>query len=120
MITGGEPLLQQQALMPLIISLSKNSYTIEIETNGTIEPIMPIFKLVNQGKGIRSILKFRILAKRKVFPRNRNHFALNNSINKKQKTKNEVLYAIQKFHFDAPRLTHLQQLKMHWRLQTEF
>ncbi len=47
-ITGGEPLLQQQALMPLIISLSKNSYTIEIETNGTIDPIMPIFKLVNQ------------------------------------------------------------------------
>ena len=47
-ITGGEPLLQQQALLPLITVLSKNSYTIEIESNGTIEPIMPIFNLVNQ------------------------------------------------------------------------
>tara|TARA_Y100001936_G_scaffold241605_1_gene277656 strand:- start:404 stop:1156 length:753 start_codon:yes stop_codon:yes gene_type:complete len=47
-ITGGEPLLQQDALLPLITALSKNSYTIEIESNGTIEPLMPIFNLVNQ------------------------------------------------------------------------
>ena len=47
-ITGGEPLLQQHALLPLITALSKNSYTIEVESNGTIEPIMSIFNLVNQ------------------------------------------------------------------------
>lgn len=47
-ITGGEPLLQQHALQPLITSLSQNDYTVEIETNGTIAPITPIFKLVNQ------------------------------------------------------------------------
>ena len=48
MITGGEPLLQQEALMPLITSLSKNNYVIEIETNGTIDPVKPLLKMVNQ------------------------------------------------------------------------
>ena len=47
-ITGGEPLLQQEALMPLITSLSKNNYVIEIETNGTIDPVKPLLKMVNQ------------------------------------------------------------------------
>lgn len=38
-ITGGEPLLQQKALVPLIASLlSGSDIRIEIETNGTVEP----------------------------------------------------------------------------------
>lgn len=37
-ITGGEPLLQFPALVPLLASLCGHGYTVEIETNGTIDP----------------------------------------------------------------------------------
>jgi 7-carboxy-7-deazaguanine synthase len=37
-ITGGEPLLQREALEPLCVALGAADYTIEIETNGTIAP----------------------------------------------------------------------------------
>ena len=35
-MTGGEPLLQQDALVELLTSLKESRYRIEIETNGTI------------------------------------------------------------------------------------
>lgn len=47
-ITGGEPLLQQESLLPLITLLSKDGYSTEIETNGTITPIPPLFRMINQ------------------------------------------------------------------------
>jgi 7-carboxy-7-deazaguanine synthase len=37
-ITGGEPLLQQQMLIPLVTALADNGYRIEIETSGTVGP----------------------------------------------------------------------------------
>lgn len=37
-ITGGEPLLQQDRLLPLVHSLANEGRRIEIETNGTITP----------------------------------------------------------------------------------
>ncbi len=37
-ITGGEPLLQQQRLAPLVTSLARAGRRIEIETNGTQTP----------------------------------------------------------------------------------
>jgi len=37
-ITGGEPLLQQAELQPLLAELIDKDYTIEIETNGTVNP----------------------------------------------------------------------------------
>jgi 7-carboxy-7-deazaguanine synthase len=37
-ITGGEPLLQRGALLPLCAALGDRGYTIEVETNGTIAP----------------------------------------------------------------------------------
>ncbi|GGV62915.1 radical SAM protein [Streptomyces longisporoflavus] len=37
-ITGGEPLLQQRALIPLIARLCEAGYLVEFETNGTIAP----------------------------------------------------------------------------------
>jgi 7-carboxy-7-deazaguanine synthase len=42
-ITGGEPLLQTKALLPLLASLSKRGVAIDIETNGTIDftPVQP-------------------------------------------------------------------------------
>lgn len=36
-ITGGEPLLQEEALLPVLRQLSGTGYTIDIETNGTID-----------------------------------------------------------------------------------
>jgi len=36
-ITGGEPLLQTDALLPLLASLAKRGTIIDIETNGTID-----------------------------------------------------------------------------------
>jgi 7-carboxy-7-deazaguanine synthase len=36
-ITGGEPLLQQEQLLPLLEALGDRGYTIGIETNGTID-----------------------------------------------------------------------------------
>ncbi len=36
-ITGGEPLLQTEALLPLLTSLNKRGIAIDIETNGTID-----------------------------------------------------------------------------------
>ena len=42
-ITGGEPLLQTEALLPLLASLFRRGIAIDIETNGTIDftPVQP-------------------------------------------------------------------------------
>ena len=37
-ITGGEPLLQQRGLAPLVRSLAERGFSFEVETNGTIAP----------------------------------------------------------------------------------
>ena len=37
-ITGGEPLLQQRALPPLLAALAERGWAVEVETNGTIAP----------------------------------------------------------------------------------
>lgn len=47
-ITGGEPLLQQDSLQPLVRALAKAGRRIEIETNGTIIPIPDIVEHVHQ------------------------------------------------------------------------
>lgn len=47
-ITGGEPMLQQQRLMPLLIQLSQKTWRIEIETAGTVYPLPDIGRIVNQ------------------------------------------------------------------------
>jgi 7-carboxy-7-deazaguanine synthase len=47
-ITGGEPLIQQGKLVPLLYSLKHREYFIEIETNGTILPSDEIVKLVDR------------------------------------------------------------------------
>lgn len=40
--TGGEPLVQQKRLIPLLQKLSENGYRNEFETNGTITPLPEI------------------------------------------------------------------------------
>lgn len=46
-ITGGEPLVQRHALVPLCAGLHAEGYRIEVETNGTIPP-GPLATLVDQ------------------------------------------------------------------------
>ncbi len=45
-ITGGEPLLQQQALIPLATALASDGYRIEVETSGTIAPLPALSEAV--------------------------------------------------------------------------
>lgn len=47
-ITGGEPLLQQDELAPLAASLKDKGFFIEVETNGTIAPSKAIADAVTQ------------------------------------------------------------------------
>ena len=47
-LTGGEPLLQQHQLLPLLESLKKLGFFIEVETNGTIIPNDKIVEAVDQ------------------------------------------------------------------------
>ena len=42
-ITGGEPLIQQDELLSLLKDLYEDGYIVEIETNGTIDPV-PVMK----------------------------------------------------------------------------
>ena len=47
-ISGGEPLIQQKALVPLLTLLREDDWWIEIETNGTITPTDEIVALTDQ------------------------------------------------------------------------
>lgn len=44
-ITGGEPLIQQESLVPLVGALSEAGHSIEVETNGTIAPSAELLAL---------------------------------------------------------------------------
>jgi 7-cyano-7-deazaguanosine (preQ0) biosynthesis protein QueE len=46
-ITGGEPLIQQAQIIPLLESLKNQGFFIEIETNGTILPDQRVLGLVD-------------------------------------------------------------------------
>ena len=47
-VTGGEPLLQQKSLAPLLQSLVERGFSIEVETNGTITPERGLLQTVEQ------------------------------------------------------------------------
>lgn len=47
-ITGGEPLLQQRRLVPLVEACAALGWPVEIETNGTIVPDERLVELVHQ------------------------------------------------------------------------
>ena len=46
-VTGGEPLLQQRPLEPLLVAGRDRGWRIEIETNGTIAPLPAVAALVD-------------------------------------------------------------------------
>lgn len=41
-VTGGEPLLQREELIPLLDRMNKQFYIVEVETNGTLPPVQGI------------------------------------------------------------------------------
>jgi len=47
-ITGGEPLLQQRALVPLVEAAAERGWRVEVETNGTVAPDPRLGALVGQ------------------------------------------------------------------------
>jgi 7-carboxy-7-deazaguanine synthase len=47
-ITGGEPLLQQKELAPLVASLKRRGFCCEVETNGTIIPSPELARDIDQ------------------------------------------------------------------------
>src|SRR6267143_4783455 len=47
-LTGGEPMLQQGELLPLLQSLKETGFFIEIETNGTLTPASEMIEVVDQ------------------------------------------------------------------------
>lgn len=47
-ITGGEPLLQQIELGPLVASLKDKGFYSEVETNGTLVPLLELVRHVDQ------------------------------------------------------------------------
>ena len=47
-ITGGEPLLQQRELAPLVASLKQHGFYFEVETNGTIIPLPELERDIDQ------------------------------------------------------------------------
>ena len=47
-ITGGEPLLQQRELAPLVVSLKEQGFQFEVETNGTIVPQPELVRDIDQ------------------------------------------------------------------------
>ncbi len=47
-ISGGEPMLQQRALVGLLTKLKRENYWVEIETNGTVRPTEEFYMLIDQ------------------------------------------------------------------------
>lgn len=47
-VTGGEPMLQQDELAPLLFRLKEKGFEIEVETNGTIMPKEEMMRAVDQ------------------------------------------------------------------------
>jgi len=47
-VTGGEPMLQQRRLVPVLETAAAHGWRVEVETNGTVAPHAPIVTLVDQ------------------------------------------------------------------------
>ncbi|MCU1602610.1 MAG: Radical domain protein [Frankiales bacterium] len=69
-VTGGEPLLQAEALTPVIEALRDQGRTVEMETSGTVDPagaasIIDLFvvspKLANSGQPLASRIRWQVL-----------------------------------------------------------
>ncbi|WP_051812140.1 7-carboxy-7-deazaguanine synthase QueE [Kitasatospora sp. MBT63] len=66
-VTGGEPLMQQRALLPLLRLLP--GYGIEIETNGTIAPLPEVVELVEAFNVSPKLASFAAPSDRRTSPK---------------------------------------------------
>lgn len=74
-VTGGEPLIQQAVLLPLLCDLVQGGKQVEIETNGTIAPLPDLTELTSRfnvspklsafgaGMSVRRRIRPEVLAK---------------------------------------------------------
>ena len=74
-ITGGEPLLQQQGLLPLVQSLDRRGFFFEVETNGTVVPDPQIEPLIDQWNVSPKLSNSGIELRRREIPEALHSFA---------------------------------------------
>lgn len=76
-ITGGEPLIQQMRLIPLLSQLKSNNYFIEVETNGTLLPSPIMENLVDRWNVSPKLQNSSILKQHREIPVCLEYFAKN-------------------------------------------
>ncbi|TFE26211.1 7-carboxy-7-deazaguanine synthase QueE [Frankia sp. B2] len=67
-VTGGEPLLQQSALFPLVAALAQAGRQVEIETNGTVAPTAEMVEVVERFTVSPKLSGSRVAAGRRIVP----------------------------------------------------
>ena len=67
-VSGGEPLLQQRALLPLLDAAAVYGWRVEIETNGTVAPDPDVSALVDQFNVSPKLGNSGIAVQRRVVP----------------------------------------------------
>ena len=68
-ITGGEPLLQQKEIAPLVAELKDEGFYFEVETNGTIAPIQEMARDIDQWNVSPKLATSGTLAGKREVPR---------------------------------------------------
>jgi 7-cyano-7-deazaguanosine (preQ0) biosynthesis protein QueE len=67
-VTGGEPLLQQRALVPLLEACAERGWPVEVETNGTLAPSTAVAELVAQWNVSPKLANSGVPAERRIVP----------------------------------------------------
>jgi 7-cyano-7-deazaguanosine (preQ0) biosynthesis protein QueE len=67
-ITGGEPLLQARALLPLLESAGERGWRVEVETNGTVAPPQALVRLVTAFNVSPKLANSGIAEERRIRP----------------------------------------------------
>jgi 7-carboxy-7-deazaguanine synthase len=108
-ITGGEPLLQQTKLIPLLSNLKNKDYFIEVETNGTIFPSDMLERFVDRWNVSPKLKNSLISKQHREVQRCMEYFAKNSKAYIKfvicnQADLSEVNTLIGKYKMDSPRI----------------
>jgi 7-carboxy-7-deazaguanine synthase len=108
-ITGGEPLLQQTKLIPLLSNLKNNDYFIEVETNGTIFPSDMLERFVDRWNVSPKLKNSLISKQHREVQRCMEYFAKNSKAYIKfvicnQADISEVNTLIGKYKMNSPRI----------------
>jgi organic radical activating enzyme len=67
-ITGGEPLIQQERLVPLAARIAQSGREVEVETNGTITPLPDLVKVVTQFNVSPKLSRSAVPESRRIIP----------------------------------------------------